>query len=116
MNLLLNFETHWQYIARKLLQLNERGTYIDPDTVQDDPHRHEKLLAQEEDLFQTARLINCAWFGSAVFADYLGAILGLVRQGNNWRLDPFEEVRNLDHSLFERGRGNICSVEVRTMS
>ncbi|KAI0654091.1 linoleate diol synthase [Cubamyces menziesii] len=109
--LLVLFNRNHNYIARKLLQLNERGTYIDPDTVQDDPHRHEKLLAQEEDLFQTARLINCAWFGSAVFADYLGAILGLVRQGNNWRLDPFEEVRNLDHSLFERGRGNICSVE-----
>ena len=57
--------------------------------------------------------MNCAWFASAVFADYVAAILGLVRQGSSWSLNPFEEIRNLDHSLFERGRGNACSVEVR---
>lgn len=64
-------------------------------------------------MFQTARLINCAWFASAVFSDYFSAILGLVREGNSWSLNPFEEIRNADHSLFERGRGNVCSVEVR---
>ena len=24
-----------------------------------------------------------------------------------------QEIRDLDHKLFERGRGNVCSVEVR---
>ena len=48
-----------------------------------------------------------------MFADYVAAILGLVRQGNSWSLNPFEEIRNADHSLFERGAGNQCSVEVR---
>lgn len=67
---------------------------------------------QETDIFETARLINCAWFASAVFADYVAAILGLVRQGSSWSLNPFEEMRNADHSLFERGKGNSCSVEV----
>ena len=57
-------------------------------------------------------MVNCGWFGSAVFSDYVAAILGLVRQGSSWSLNPFEEIRNLDHTLFERGRGNACSVEV----
>ena len=78
------------YIARKLLEVNERGTFVDPSLISTaDPQRSSKLLAQEEELFQTARLINCAWFGSAVFSDYFSAILGLVRQGNTWSLNPF---------------------------
>ncbi|KAI8996529.1 linoleate diol synthase [Trametes punicea] len=110
--LLVLFNRNHNYIARKLLELNERGTYVDPDTIpQDDPQRTGKLLAQEEDIFQTARLINCGWFASVVFSDYFSAILGLVREGSNWALDPFDEIRNMDHSLFERGRGNVCSVE-----
>lgn len=79
-----------QYIAQKLLEMNERGTYADPDSIpSSDPTRYTKLLAQEEELFQTARLINCAWFGSCIFSDYFSAILGLVRQGNSWSLNPF---------------------------
>ncbi len=80
----------WQFIAKKLLDVNERGTFVDPDTIPtSDPERSSKILKQEEDIFQTARLINCAWFGSAVFSDYFSAILGLVRQGSNWSLNPF---------------------------
>ncbi|KAI0369199.1 linoleate diol synthase [Pilatotrama ljubarskyi] len=110
--ILVLFNRNHNYIAHKLLELNERGWYVDPDSIpKDDPSRTAKLVAQEEDIFQTARLINCAWFASAVFSDYFGAILGLVRQGNSWSLNPFEEIRNADHSLFERGRGNVCSVE-----
>ena len=67
---------------------------------------------QDEDIFQTARLINCAWFAGIVMSDYFAAILGLVRQGSSWAFNPFEEMRNADHSMFERGRGNSCSVEV----
>ncbi|KAI0819154.1 linoleate diol synthase [Trametes gibbosa] len=105
--LLVLFNRNHNFIARKLLELNERGTYT-PDPENADAT---KRAAQEEDLFQTARLVNCAWFASAVFSDYLHAILGLVREGSSWSLDPFEEIRNADHSLFERGRGNVCSVE-----
>ncbi|KAH9857342.1 linoleate diol synthase [Lenzites betulinus] len=105
--LLVLFSRNHNFIARKLLELNERETYCVDLTKADAA----QLARQEEDLFQTARLINCAWFASAVFSDYLHAILGLVRQGSSWSLDPFEEIRNADHSLFERGRGNVCSVE-----
>ena len=79
----------------------------------DAPKRADIIIKQEEEIFQTARLINCGWFRSVVFSDYFSAILGLVRQGNTWSLDPFSEFRTETHSIFERGRGNVCSVEVR---
>ncbi|KAF7796357.1 hypothetical protein EIP86_007534 [Pleurotus ostreatoroseus] len=110
--LLVCFSRNHNYIADKILELNERGFYVDPDSIPaSDPNRANKLLAQEEDIFQTARLCNIAWFGSAVFSDYFSAILGLVRQGSSWSLNPFGEIRDMDHSLFERGRGNVVSVE-----
>lgn len=86
-----------------LLELNERGTYADPSTLPaGDPTRASTLLAQEEDIFQTARLVNCAWFASVVFSDYFSAILGLVRDGNSWSLNPFG-VRA--HTLLGRWHG-----------
>lgn len=66
------------------------------------------------EIFQIARLCNCAWFAAVVFSDYFSAILGLVRQGSSWSLEPFGEIR-ADHELFERGRGNACSIEVREL-
>ncbi|KAF8634588.1 hypothetical protein AX17_004177 [Amanita inopinata Kibby_2008] len=104
--LLVLFNRNHNYIARKLYEINERGTFVDPGTLGE-----ERKIAQEEEIFQTARLINCGWFGSVVFSDYFSCILGLVREGSSWSLNPFGEVRNEDHSLFERGKGNVCSVE-----
>lgn len=97
-----------KYIAAKLLEINERGTFVDPATLSgNDPASKVKLLAQEEEIFQTARLINCGWFGMGmsytlprsvdfshailvVFSDYFSSILGLVREGNSWSLTPFD--------------------------
>ncbi|KAI9449938.1 linoleate diol synthase [Lactarius psammicola] len=91
--LLVLFSRNHNYIANKLL---ERAT---------------KIADQDKDIFETARLINCAWFGAAIFSDYFSSILGLARQGSTWSLNPFGEIRDSDHKLFERGRGNVCSVE-----
>ncbi|KAJ3920728.1 linoleate diol synthase [Lentinula edodes] len=104
--LLVLFSRNHNYIAKKLFDINERKKYKDPSTLSGDA-----LVAQDEELFQTARLVNCGWFGTVIFSDYVSCILGLVRQGSNWSLDPFGEMRNSDHSEFERGRGNSCSVE-----
>ncbi|KAI0059735.1 linoleate diol synthase [Artomyces pyxidatus] len=110
--LLVLFNRNHNYIARKLLEINERGTYVDPSSLYaDDPKHAHLLLAQEEDIFQTARLINCGWFGSALFADYFASLSGLVREKTTWSLNPLGEIRDSDHKLFERGRGNVCSVE-----
>ncbi|GJE90952.1 linoleate diol synthase and cytochrome P450 domain-containing protein [Phanerochaete sordida] len=110
--LLVLFSRNHNYIARKLLEINERGTWTEPDAIPaDDQERTKKIAQQDEEIYQTARLINCAWFGTAIFSDYFSAILGLVRQGSSWSLNPFGEIRNEDRTLFERGRGNVCSVE-----
>lgn len=85
----LNFPL--QYIAHKLLEINERLTYTKPEHISfDDSERPQKIKDQDEDIFQTARLINCAWFGAAIFSDYFSSILGLCRQGSTWSLNPFE--------------------------
>jgi hypothetical protein len=73
-----------------------------------DPERQQKIAIQDEDIFQTARLINCSWFGSAIFTDYFSSILGLVRQGSTWSLNPFN-VRG-SFSLFRISLANyMCS-------
>ncbi|KDR80737.1 hypothetical protein GALMADRAFT_1103751 [Galerina marginata CBS 339.88] len=114
--LLVLFNRNHNYIAAKLLDVNERGTYVDPSTVSsDDPEAKAKLLAQEEEIFQIARLVNCGWFGMVVFSDYFSTILGLVRDGSSWSLTPFDEMRLDDHSTFERGKGNQCSVEFNSL-
>lgn len=110
--LLVLFNRNHNYIAKRLLEINERGTFVDPATLKtDNAVDKAKLIAQEEELFQITRLVNCGWFASVVFSDYFSCILGLVREGSSWSLDPFGEIRNEDHSLFERGKGNVCSVE-----
>ena len=47
----------YKYIAKRLFEINERGTYQDPSTLTPD-----KCTQQDEEIFQTARLINCGWF------------------------------------------------------
>ncbi|KAN0138085.1 hypothetical protein V8E53_003974 [Lactarius tabidus] len=110
--LLVLFSRNHNYIANKLLEINERQTFTKPESILlDDPGRAKKISDQDEDIFQTARLINCGWFGAVIFSDYFSSILGLCRQGSTWSLNPFGEIRDSDHKLFERGRGNVCSVE-----
>ena len=64
-----------------------------------------------------------------ILRDYVGAILGMVRDGSAWRLNPlevttitatthcrplnsiFQFARNFDHSLTPRGEGNVVSIE-----
>ncbi|KAF8916280.1 heme peroxidase [Mucidula mucida] len=104
--LLVLFCRNHNFIAKKLFEINERGTFVDPSTL-----TPEHLKAQDEEIFQTARLVNCGWFGSIVFSDYFSCILGLVRTGSNWSLSPFGDFRTPDHATFERGKGNVCSVE-----
>lgn len=74
-----------QFIARRLLELNERGTWVDPTGK-----KPSDLVQQEEEIFQIARLCNCAWFAQIVFSDYFSNILGLVRDGSTWSLTPFQ--------------------------
>lgn len=66
-----------------MLHVNERG-WKDPTTL-----TGKDLEAQDDEIFNTARLVNCMWFAQIVFSDYFSTILGLVRDGSSWNLDPF---------------------------
>ncbi|KAJ1306560.1 hypothetical protein OPQ81_007561 [Rhizoctonia solani] len=69
------------------------------------------LEEQDHVIFNTARLINCGFFMHIIISDYIGAILGLTREGSSYSLNPLEQIRGSDHQLVGRGEGNSCSVE-----
>ncbi|KAG8990745.1 hypothetical protein FRB94_013112 [Tulasnella sp. JGI-2019a] len=95
------------FIAGKLLAINERGTWnSDLSSMTEDQKK-----AQDEDLFQTARLVNCGMVINVVLSDYLSSILGLVRSGNSFSLDLLETYRDIDKNLSSVGQGNLVSVE-----
>jgi cytochrome P450 len=108
--LLVLLNRNHNYIAQKLLEINERGKYSNPP-----PEDEAKRLAQDDEIFNVARLVNCGWFAAITFGDYVSAILGLARDGSSWSLLPFDEIRNEDHSFVERGKGNACSVEFNVL-
>jgi hypothetical protein len=69
-----------QYIARKILDINEWGTYSNPAD-------EKRRIAQDDEIFNRAKLVNCGFFVQIVLGDYVGGILGLTRDGNPWRLN-----------------------------
>ncbi|KAJ3760774.1 heme peroxidase [Lentinula raphanica] len=107
--LLVVLSRNHNYIAETLLKINERGTWSDP------PPTDEKARArQDEDIFQTARLINGGHFMSLIMGDYVPGFLGLS-EGNSWNMNAFDPITNLNGTEVTRGRGNHCSVEFNVL-
>ena len=50
----------------------------------------EQKRLQDDEIFSRSRLVNCGFFMQIILGDYVGAILGLVRDGLSWRLKPLE--------------------------
>jgi linoleate 10R-lipoxygenase len=66
-----------QYVADTIWRINERGTWTsDLETLLKDPA---KLLQQDDEIFNTARLINAVTYANVILSDYLAGILGTVR-------------------------------------
>ncbi|KAK0205176.1 linoleate diol synthase [Desarmillaria ectypa] len=91
---------YWCYsvgitITSPKIEVNESGAYLEPSLLS-----AAAALKQDEELFQTARLVNCGWFGDS-----------LVREGSS--LNPFGEFRKDNHSLFERGEGNHATTSAK---
>jgi linoleate 10R-lipoxygenase len=104
--LLIIFNRNHNYVAEKILSINENGNLKNPPPA-DPPAR----VAQDEEIFQRARLVNTGYFVQVILRDYVGAILGLARDGSPWRLDPLMSTRDPDHEVSPRGQGNVVSVE-----
>ncbi|RGB30007.1 heme peroxidase [Rhizophagus diaphanus] len=105
--LLILFSRNHNYIAQTLLEKNEQGRFSVKN--QNDP---EQLKKQDEDLFQTARLINCGFYINIILHNYLRTILGLDQTSSTWFVDPtvpFSKTGQLD--ALPSGTGNIVSLE-----
>ncbi|KAF9070659.1 heme peroxidase [Rhodocollybia butyracea] len=119
--LLILFSRNHNFVAQRILEINEWGTYRDPATLQavfenatsdaDKKKALTTLQAQDDEIFHRARLVNCGFFMKVILGDYVGAILGLARDGLSWRLDTLEEMRRLSHEFAPRGEGNVVSLE-----
>ncbi|TFK85570.1 heme peroxidase [Polyporus arcularius HHB13444] len=108
--LLVLFSRNHNYIADMLLKLNERGTWTNPP-----PEDAAARARQDEEIFQTARLVNCGNFMSMIFGDYVAGFLGLGRDGSSWSMNPFDPIKTSDGQVVGRGDGNQCSVEFNVL-
>ncbi|KAJ7472240.1 heme peroxidase [Mycena galericulata] len=103
--LLVVLSRNHNFSAQRILEINEGGTY--KTEFEDDVKRR----AQDDDIFNRARLVNCGYFMQIILGDYVGAILRLVEDGYSWRLDPLSQSREVSHDLTPRGEGNVVSIE-----
>ncbi|KAF8908079.1 heme peroxidase [Gymnopilus junonius] len=104
--LLILLNRNHNYVAQRLLDINENGNYKNPP-----PEDEKAKQEQDDELFHRSRLVNCGYFMKIILGDYVGAILGLVRDASDWRLDPLSTYRGLDHEFVPTGEGNVVSVE-----
>ncbi|KAJ7191786.1 heme peroxidase [Mycena pura] len=106
--LLVLLSRNHNYAAQKILEINEYGTY--KTEFKTDAQK----LAQDDEIFNRARLVTCGYFMQIILGDYVGAILGLVRDGYAWRLDTLSQSRK-SHDPLPRGEGNVVSIEFNLM-
>ncbi|KAF5368150.1 hypothetical protein D9615_010185 [Tricholomella constricta] len=102
--LLVIFSRNHHYIARRLLQINEFKKLSDPPPSDAVAH-----AIQDEEIFQTARLVNCGHFMSAIMGNYVAGFLG-SSEGCNWNMDALDVIDTKSLKV-KRGQGNHCSVE-----
>ncbi|KAF8154674.1 heme peroxidase [Crassisporium funariophilum] len=104
--LLILMNRNHNYIAQRILDINENKNLKFPLPTDKDENK-----IQDDEIFHRARLVNCGYFMHIILGDYVGAILGLVRDGCDWRLDPLMTMREIDHEFAPTGEGNVVSVE-----
>lgn len=108
--LLVLISRNHNFIVDNLFRENENGWYKSWDQLDD-----EQKKKQDEDLFHTAKLVNCGFFANVVLHDYLRAILGLTRSKSTWVLDPRADVHNMGQPPLETGTGGSVSVEFNVL-
>lgn len=115
--LLLMFARFHNHVATQLKEINEGGRFdlkFDRRWHNDDQETKnaKALKQQEEDLFQTARLVTCGLYINFVLNDYLRTIVNLNRVDTTWTLDPrFDPSKMYNPDGTPAGVGNMVSVE-----
>ncbi|KAF9465861.1 heme peroxidase [Collybia nuda] len=105
--LLVLLNRNHNHIARELLSRNEKGTWSDPPPV--DPVAHAK---QDDEIFETACLINGLHFVNIVITDYVGGVMGMPARGGGWpgNAEVLHEICVGDKKT-PRGDGNLVSID-----
>ncbi|KAJ6476780.1 heme peroxidase [Mycena vitilis] len=107
--LLVILSRNHNYIADRILKINERGRWTIPP-----PTDETRRAQQDEEIFQTARLVNCGHFLGLIMSDYVPGFLGLS-EGPTWHMDAVDPIKTKDGQDVERGQGNHCSVEFNVL-
>ena len=82
--MLIMFNRFHNFVVDQLASINEAGRFTKP-TDDADKTAYAKY---DNDLFQTARLINCGLYVNIILKDYVRTILNLNRTNSDWDLDP----------------------------
>ncbi|ORY68274.1 heme peroxidase [Pseudomassariella vexata] len=109
--LLVLYSRFHNYVAEMLLQINEDGKFaLGPyDT---DEEKTKAILKQDNDLFQTARLVVGGLYGNIALHDYLRGLTNTHATTSDWTLDPrLVGTTYFDHDGVPRGVGNQVSIE-----
>lgn len=108
--LLILFSRNHNRVARKVLELNEKNQWnSDLEALS-----AEDRARQDEEIFGTARLVNCGYFVNMILHDYLQAILGTIQADSDWTLDPRMEIKSLIGSPG-KAIGNAVSIEFNVL-
>lgn len=100
------------------MAINEGGRFSlryprrpDPKKTKEEIHK-EVVAKQEDELFQTARLVTCGLYINFILNDYLRTIVNLNRVDTTWTLDPrFDPDKIYNPDGTPSGCGNMVSVE-----
>ncbi|WAQ90262.1 hypothetical protein PtA15_12A250 [Puccinia triticina] len=105
--LLVLFCRNHNRVAKKVLELNEQKRWNpNPSEIRTTEERKK----QDDEVFGTARLVNCNYFVQMILHDYLQSILGSVQADSDWSLDPRTQIKTLLGST-PKAVGNSVSIE-----
>ncbi|KAJ6007231.1 hypothetical protein N7522_005582 [Penicillium canescens] len=109
--MLIMYSRFHNYVADVLLNVNENGRFtLQPSTTEEG--KRASLAKQDEDVFQTARLVTNGLYVNISLHDYLRGLTNTHHSASDWTLDPRVEVGRLfDPEGVPRGIGNQVSAE-----
>ncbi|KAH8810840.1 putative fatty acid oxygenase PpoA [Xylogone sp. PMI_703] len=105
--LLIMFNRFHNYVTSQLQIINENGRFTKPDS----DASAEAWQKYDEDLFQTARLIVCAYYVNVIIYDYMRTILGWDKTGASFNIDPRDTKEPEIIADRKSTNGNLVSVE-----
>ncbi|KAG4442109.1 hypothetical protein IFR05_002395 [Cadophora sp. M221] len=109
--MLIMYNRFHNYVADVLLKINENGRFTLPHTRTEEDKK-KALAKQDNDIFQTARLIVGGLYINICLHDYLRGLTNTHHSSSTWTLDPRVEVtKQYDGEDLERGCGNQVSAE-----